>query len=169
MAISEYVAGLRKLVGHDLLMLPGVSAVVLNDAGEILLGRRSDNGAWSLPAGTIDPGEQPAEAIIREIYEETGVHATIDRLAGVALHPVVYPHGDRCEYLNVFFRCTATGGEARVNDGEMTEVAWFPRNALPPVSPWATLRIAESLRDTDSAWYAAPDTTHPGLSTPHAL
>lgn len=169
MAISDYIAGLRKHVGHDLLMLLGASAVVVNDAGEILLGRRSDNGDWSLPAGAIDPGEQPAEAVIREIYEETGVHASIERLAGVALHPVVYPNGDRCEILNVFFRCRPTGGEPRVNDGEMTEVAWFPVDALPPVSAWATLRITEALRDTDSAWYAAPGTTHAGLTNPRAL
>jgi 8-oxo-dGTP diphosphatase len=168
-AISEYVAGLRKHVGHEMLMLPGVSAVVVNEAGEILLGRRSDNGAWSLPAGTVDPGEQPAEAVIREIYEETGVHAAIERLAGVALHPVLYPNGDRCEYLNVFFRCRPTGGEARVNDGEMTEVAWFPVDALPPVNGWARLRIVEALRETDSAWYVEPGSTHEGLTQPRAL
>jgi 8-oxo-dGTP diphosphatase len=84
MGISEYVAGLRALVGHDLLMLPSVSAVVRNSAGEFLLGQRSDTSEWSLIAGSIDPGEQPADAIVREIHEETGVHAVADPLVGVA-------------------------------------------------------------------------------------
>jgi 8-oxo-dGTP diphosphatase len=66
MPISSYIAGLRAHVGHDLLMIPGVSAVVRNDRGHILLGRRSDDGSWGLPALPADapawfakPGEQP--------------------------------------------------------------------------------------------------------------
>jgi 8-oxo-dGTP pyrophosphatase MutT (NUDIX family) len=85
MPISPYIARLRARVGTDLLMLPGVSAVVRNDRGQILPGRRSDDGSWGLPAGAIDPGEQPADAVVREIYEETGVVAEIERIGGVAL------------------------------------------------------------------------------------
>ncbi|MEU5950370.1 NUDIX domain-containing protein [Micromonospora sp. NPDC047465] len=76
MAISQYVAGLRKLVGKDLLILPSACAVVVDDSGRVLLGRRVDTGRWSLPAGAIDPGEQPADAVVREVYEETGVNIT---------------------------------------------------------------------------------------------
>jgi 8-oxo-dGTP pyrophosphatase MutT (NUDIX family) len=50
-------------------MLPGISAVLLNDAGELLLAQRRDNERWSLIAGAIDPGEQPADAVVREVYE----------------------------------------------------------------------------------------------------
>ena len=103
MPISPYIAGLRARVGHDLLMLPGVSAVVRNDRGQILLGRRSDDGSWGLPAGAIDPGEQPADAVVREIYEETGVVAEIERIGGVALNRAIYPNGDVCDYLDVWF------------------------------------------------------------------
>jgi 8-oxo-dGTP diphosphatase len=154
MPISPYVAGLRNLVGSDLLMLLGVSAVVLNDSGHILLGRRSDNGQWSLIAGAIDPGEQPADAVLREIEEETGVHAVIERLVGVALHPVTYPNGDQCQYLNVWFRCRAISGEARVNDDESLDVGWFAPHALPDITPWVRLRIETALKDEPTAWYA---------------
>jgi 8-oxo-dGTP diphosphatase len=113
MPASPYIARLRAHIGHDLLLLPGVSAVVRNDAGQVLLARRSDNGRRSLPAGVVDPGEQPADAVLREILEETGIHAVIERVGGVATHPVVYPNGDRCEYLNVWFRCRAVGGHLK--------------------------------------------------------
>src|SRR5689334_9354388 len=133
MPVSPYIARLRAHIGHDLLMLPSVSAVVRNGAGQVLLARRSDNGRWSLPAGVVDPGEQPADAVLREVFEETGVRATIERIGGVATHPVVYPNGDRCEYLNVWFRCRAAdpAAQPRVNDDESTEVAWFGPDALP--------------------------------------
>jgi 8-oxo-dGTP diphosphatase len=168
MPMSPYVKRLRRLVGHDLLLLPSVSAVVLNDAGEVLLGQRSDTAQWSLIAGAIDPGEQPATAIVREIYEEAGVHAVVERLSGVAMHPVVYPNGDQCEYLNLWFRCRAVGGEARVNDDESLAVSWFGVDALPEVEPWVRMRIEVALKD-DETWYAQPGAYHEELDLPHSL
>jgi 8-oxo-dGTP diphosphatase len=168
MPMSPYVSKLRQLVGNDLLLLPSVSAVVFNDAGEVLLGQRSDSGQWSLIAGGIDPGEQPAAAMIREIYEEAGVHAVVERLIGAAMHPVVYPNGDRCEYVNLWFRCRAVGGEARVNDDESLAVGWFAVDALPEVESWVRLRIDVALKDED-AWFAQPGVYHPELDLPHSL
>ena len=169
MAISPYVARLRAHVGTDLLLLPGVSAVVRNHDGHLLLARRSDNGRWSLPAGGIDPGEQPADAVVREVYEETGVHIAVDAVGGVATHRAVYPNGDTCEYLNVWFRCRAVGGRARVNDDESTDVGWFAATALPGLDEWARLRIATSQEVHAPAWYAAPGEQHPALNQPDAL
>ncbi|MDI1464558.1 NUDIX domain-containing protein [Catellatospora sp. KI3] len=162
MPMSEYVANLRRHVGTGLLMLPSVTAVVVDERGELLLGRRSDNGRWALIAGAVDPGEQPADAAVREVYEETGVHVAVERLAGTALHPVVYPNGDQCQYLNLWFRCRATGGTARVNDDESLAVGWFPRAALPPIDQWTRMLIDEAL-DGESAWFAQPGTAHPVL------
>ncbi|MEU4381815.1 NUDIX hydrolase [Micromonospora echinofusca] len=169
MAISPYVARLRAHVGHDLLLLPGVSAVVRDDAGRVLLARRADNGLWSVPAGLIDPGEQPADAVVREVYEETGVRVRIERLAGLATHPVVYPNGDVCEYLNVWFRCRAVGGEPRVNDDESIDVAWFDPTDLPEVNEWVRLRIDTALREDAPVWHAAPGERHSALDRPDAL
>jgi 8-oxo-dGTP diphosphatase len=167
--VSDYIAGLRQHIGSDTLLLPGVSAVILNDAGELLLGQRSDNGKWSLIAGTVDPGEQPADTILREILEETGVHAVIERLAGVAMHPVVYPNGDRCEYLNVWFLCRAVGGEARVNDTESTAVAWFRPDALPAIEGWVRLRIETALGPGPAAWFAPAGSDQPDLRLPNSV
>ncbi len=156
MPASPYVQSLRARVGHDLLMFPTVSAVVLNERGEILLGQRSDNHRWSVIAGMMDPGEQPADAVVREVYEETAVHIAIDRLAGVALHEVTYPNGDLCHMVNTWFRCRAVGGEARVNDDESSAVGWFAPDDLPAMNPYALLRIRTALDDDAPAWFAPP-------------
>jgi 8-oxo-dGTP pyrophosphatase MutT (NUDIX family) len=55
-------------------LLPGASAVVVDDAGRILLAQRADFGYWSIIGGVPEPGEEPAAAVVREVYEETGVH-----------------------------------------------------------------------------------------------
>jgi 8-oxo-dGTP diphosphatase len=169
MPVSPYIARMRAHIGHDLLLLPGVSAVVRNDAGQVLLARRSDNGRWSLPAGVVDPGEQPADAVLREILEETGIHAAIERVGGVATHPVVYPNGDRCEYLNVWFRCRALSGQPQADDDESVEVAWFNPDALPDLDDWSKLRIATTANADDPTWCAPPGERHSALNQPDAL
>ena len=162
MAMSDYLAGLRAVVGHDLLLLPGAAAVVHDDAGRILLEQRSDTGTWSLPAGAIDPGEQPATAVLREVEEETGVVAEIERLAGVAMHPVVYPNGDRCDYLNIWFRCRAIGGTARHDEDETLDVRWFEPDALPEMHAFTRLRI-DTAFDEGAPWFLPPGESHDAI------
>ena len=170
MPVSEYVARLRAHVGHGLLMLPGVTGVVRDDAGRVLLIRRGDDGRWSLPAGSIDPGEQPADAVVREVHEETGVHAVVERVGGVATHRVEYPNGDVCEYLNVWFRCRAVGGVPRPDGDESLAAAFFAPAELPPLSGWSELRLRTALASVDGpAWHANPGERHPALLDPRAL
>jgi len=133
----DYIATIRRVYGQGRLLLPGVSAVVLRDDLEpgkvhLLLTRRSDTGRWSLPAGIVEPFEQPAAAMLRELLEETQITAKVERLALLSTDPdVVYPNGDRCQFVAMCFRCRYLSGEAQVGDEESTEVAWFPLDDLP--------------------------------------
>src|SRR5688572_17467330 len=68
-------------------IVPSVNVVVLNDAGEFLLIRRTDNGNWALPGGAMDPGESMTQAAIREVEEETGVSCEVTGLVGVYTNP----------------------------------------------------------------------------------
>ncbi|WP_433290930.1 NUDIX hydrolase [Actinoplanes sp. CA-030573] len=167
MPVPEYVTALRAHIGHDLLLLPGVSAIVRDERGRVLFVRRGDNGRWSLPAGMVEPGEQPSEAVVREVWEETGVRVEIESMAGVATHPVQYPNGDRCEYLNVWFRCRAVGGVPAADGDESLEVAW--RESPPEgLDEWAKLRLSTAAGE--GTWFAAAGADrHPGLSRPDAL
>jgi len=134
MAVPEFILALRAKVGHDPLTLPGVTAVVLDADDRILLTKRSDNGRWALVTGCVDPGEQPPAAAIREIEEETGVLAVVERLVSVTALPLQTLHnGDQVYWYDVTVRCRAIGGEARVNDDESTEVGWFRRDELPDI------------------------------------
>ncbi|MEV4432705.1 NUDIX domain-containing protein [Streptomyces sp. NPDC049555] len=148
MPVPEYIRDLRTAVGGRLLWLPGVSAIVLNDEGHVLLGRRADLGMWSIIGGIPDPGEQPAAAVVREVYEETAVHCVPEKVLLVeALHKVVYPNGDICQFMDICFRCRAVGGRARVNDDESLEVGWFEADALPDLEPFAVARIKQATED----------------------
>ncbi|WP_269856319.1 NUDIX hydrolase [Streptomyces sp. RPT161] len=156
MAIPEFLRELRASIGQKLVFLPGVSAVVLDDRRRVLLVRRSDNGQWTIVGGIPEPGEQPAQAVVREVYEETAVHAVPERVISVfAEEPTVYPHGDQVQFMTISFRCRAVGGEARVNDDESIDVGWFGLDELPPLGDGCLTRIRMALGD-EPTWFDKP-------------
>lgn len=158
MATPDFIRDIRAKAGDTLLFLPAVVMVVFDDRGRVLLNLRADSGKWALISGILDPGEQPAEAAVREIEEETGVHAVVERVLSVFTNePVVYDNGDRAQYLDVVLRCRAVGGEARVNDDESLDVRWFALDELPPIGPNARGRIELALRE-DPTWFAPAQT-----------
>ncbi|MFC0602640.1 NUDIX hydrolase [Streptomyces palmae] len=145
MATPDFISALRTHIGNRLLPLPGVSAIVLDDDGRVLLGRRADNGRWAIIGGIPEPGEQPAAAVVREVFEETAVRCVPERVLVVqALEPVVYPNGDVCQFMDICFLARAVGGEARVNDDESLEVGWFEPDALPDLEDFALSRIKQA-------------------------
>lgn len=146
---------LRERVGHDLLWLSGVTAVVLDDE-RVLLARRTDSGRWSLIGGILEPGEQPAQAIVREILEETGVEAEVERLSSCwAEEPSVIPrNGDRVQFLDLTFRCRYLRGEAKVCDDESIDVGWFALDDLPDgMKPSSHERIRHALSDAAQPFF----------------
>ena len=157
MATPKFILELREKVGHDLLWLTGISGVVLNDSDQVLLVRRADNGQWSLVAGILEPGEQPAVGLAREVYEETAVVVEVERLVSTeALPPSSYPNGDQVQFLDLCFRCRPLHGEPRVNDDESLEVAWFPLSELPALAPREREAIANALSPDPTPVFVRP-------------
>lgn len=148
MATPEFILRLREKIGHDLLWLVGVTAYVEDADGRVLLGRRADTGEWALVYGINEPGEEPADTVVREVAEETGVDVDPLELVSVraADHVTTYANGDRTQYLDLTFTCRVTPGGSsapRVADDESLEVGWFATDALPePLAASTAERMA---------------------------
>jgi 8-oxo-dGTP pyrophosphatase MutT (NUDIX family) len=176
---------LRDAVGTELLLVPSVAAIVRDPNGRVLLQRRRDDGSWGLPAGAIDPGEAPARALVREVWEETGLIVAPERIAGVFGGAdgfrFVYPNGDRIETTVVVFECRVLGGQLGGRDDETAELCYFAPDEMPGLAAGyprvlfdtATIREAEfqwdpgwSERDldADASKMEVPD-THPAGGT----
>jgi 8-oxo-dGTP pyrophosphatase MutT (NUDIX family) len=155
-ATPEFIIALREKIGNDPLWLSGITAVVLRGS-ETLLVKRADTGEWTPVTGIIDPGEEPAYAALREVEEEAGVAAVVERLAWVRVtDPVVYPNGDRSQYLDLVFRLSWTSGDPHPADGENTEARWFALDALPPMSDDMLSRVAAATEDRADTRFQAP-------------
>jgi 8-oxo-dGTP pyrophosphatase MutT (NUDIX family) len=142
-AMSKYVRQLRDKVGHDLLFWPSVGCVVRDDDDRLLLVRHVE-GWWTLPGGSIDPGETPAEAARRETREEASVEVELLRLIGVYggypdFHGF-YANGDEIGWVTTVFEGRVVAGVAAPGDDETAEVQWVTLDEA------SALEITPSLR-----------------------
>jgi 8-oxo-dGTP pyrophosphatase MutT (NUDIX family) len=129
MGMSDYVRGLRRLIGNELLFMPSVACVIRDEDGRLLLVRHVE-GRWMLPGGAVDPGETPADAVRRECWEEAGVLVDPIRIAGVFSGPeyrVTYENGDDAGWVVTIFDAVIREGEPHPNDDETQDVGWFTR------------------------------------------
>jgi ADP-ribose pyrophosphatase YjhB (NUDIX family) len=108
-------------------LVVAVSAVVTNDAREILLHRRSDNELWSVPGGAMELGESISQAVAREVKEETGFEVEAERLVGIYSNPghiVAYSDGEVRQQFSICFACRVVGGDFAESD-ESLDVRFF--------------------------------------------
>lgn len=104
---------------------------VITRDDEILLAHWNERGrsGWTLPGGGVEPGETPIEAAVREIWEETGYHASIDELLGIDSR--IIPARDRrsrspMQALRIVYRASVKSGELRHEVGGSTDqAAWI--------------------------------------------
>ena len=148
MATPDFVLALREKIGHHPLWLSGVTAVVVRDSA-VLLVRRSDTGEWTPVTGIVDPGEQPAVAAERETVEEANIVTVAEAICWVQVtEPIRYANGDESQYIDMVFRCRYVSGDPYPADGENTDAAWFPLDALPTMTANMAERIRSALEFT---------------------
>lgn len=127
MPMSEYVAQMRTLVGHRLMLLPAVSAVVIDDEKRVLLGLHADTGRWSTIGGAIDPDESPLDAVRREVAEELGVGIAAAELLGAyggPRHRAHYPNGDESAFVTIAYLVRLDSHEFSFPDAEIVTTRW---------------------------------------------
>lgn len=132
--VGNHLAELRALVGPRPLLAPGANVLVQDDHGELLLLRHAGTGRWTLPGGSMEPGETFAECARRELWEETGLRA--DRLEELAFYAgaeyrFTYPHGDVIDNVAALYRACGVTGNVVAQQEEVLEFRWFSPDALP--------------------------------------
>ncbi len=111
----------------------GVGVIIINDKGEVLLGKRTSQHApyWSIFGGHVDPGETFEECAIREIQEETGLTIQDPKVYGVCNNLETY-HEEGKHTVSVCLLAHHPGGEPQLMEPEKCEqLIWCDPNQLP--------------------------------------
>jgi ADP-ribose pyrophosphatase YjhB (NUDIX family) len=99
----------------------------------VLLVRERSDGKWTLPGGWVDINDSPSEAVVREVFEESGYRARAVKLAAL-FDKRRHPHPPGLHHIfKLFFLCERTGGAPAVSS-ETDAVQFFPVTALPELS-----------------------------------
>jgi 8-oxo-dGTP pyrophosphatase MutT (NUDIX family) len=116
---------------------------VQNDAGDLLLIQRSDNGRWALPGGGHDLGESIGETVRREVREETGLEVEVTDLSGVYTDPghiMLYDDGEARQQFSLCFHAWPIGGELRTSR-DSVQLRWVPVADLPSYDVHPRMRV----------------------------
>jgi ADP-ribose pyrophosphatase YjhB (NUDIX family) len=133
-------------------LVPSVNAAVVNEEGDLLLIRRTDNGNWALPGGAIDLGESVAQAAVRETFEESGIECEVTGIAGIysdPRHVILYTsNGEARQEFSIVLTARPVS-EQPTPSSESSDVRWVPVADLPgyPMDRSMRLRINNYLTD----------------------
>jgi ADP-ribose pyrophosphatase YjhB (NUDIX family) len=108
-------------------LVPSVNVVVVNDAGEILMIRRTDNDNWAVPGGAVDLGESVGQAAVRETREESGIECKITGIVGIysdPKHVILYTsNGEARQEFSIVLTARPLSGQPTPSS-ETSEVRW---------------------------------------------
>jgi len=168
MPMSSYIRRLRDCWGAERLLVPSVAGIVRDEDDRVLLVQQRETGQWSTPGGAIELADTPADAAVREVWEETGLLVRPVRLFAVYGGPsliVRYANGDETQYISATFECEVISGELRA-DGNEVERAQFWTLAEArrlPLAPWLLRFIDQLFVRHTSPWFEparwSPDAT----------
>lgn len=131
---QSYLGELRQLIGKRKIFAITARAVIQDDDGRILLVRRSDNGLWVMPAGSIELEESILDCVIREVYEETGL--TVLSATPIAIYSqprfsFVTAYGDPYQMFSIVFVIDKWAGELQRQTAETVDAQFFAPDKLP--------------------------------------
>jgi ADP-ribose pyrophosphatase YjhB (NUDIX family) len=110
-------------------LVPSVNVVVVNDTGQILMIRRTDNGNWAVPGGAVDLGESVAQAAVRETLEESGIECAVTGIVGIysdPRHVILYTsNGEVRQEFSIVLTARPLAGQPTPSS-ESSEVRWSP-------------------------------------------
>ena len=166
MPMSDYIRRLRGMIGTTVLEVPTVSVLTYDADNRVLLVRHAEGDEWSTPGGMIEPYELPADAAVREAWEETGLHVELTRLIGVFGGPLctsTYANGDRLSWVSTVFEGRRTGGVPRPDGVETLDVRYFAATEVGGLhcKPHVPMVLEAGWSKRDGAYFQPP-TFRPG-------
>lgn len=152
MPMSDYMRTLRSKLGSQLLEIPSVSVLSFDERERVVLVRHAEFDLWTTPGGAVEPQEVPADAAVREMWEETGLHVELLRVIGVYGGPEFttrYRNGDAVSFMMTVFLARRIGGALRPDGEETLEVRSFAKTEIADLAmqAWAPRVVLQAFAE----------------------
>jgi ADP-ribose pyrophosphatase YjhB (NUDIX family) len=134
---KDYIPYMRKMIGHTRMLTVGLCCIVLNEKNQILLEKRTDNGQYCLPGGSLDLDETVMEGVKREVREETGIELNdvyLFMIQSGNKMQLTYPNGDVTDYMDLCFISYVNSQDIDLNkehDDESSLIAFYDLDKIP--------------------------------------
>lgn len=126
--MEDYIEKVRKIIGHEPMLLPHAIVVVFDNEGKVLIETRADDGYLDFPGGTIDIGEEVEAAAKRELFEETGIVADELKLFNIYSGEITkyqYFNEDIIYGIDIVYLCYKYHGELKAQPEEVSELKFM--------------------------------------------
>lgn len=167
MPMSDHIRGLRALIGTALLEVPTVAVLTFDEDNRVLLVRHVEGNDWTTPGGMVEPYETPADAAVREMWEETGLHVELTRLIGVfagELCASTYSNGDKMSWVSTVFAGKPLRGELKPDGEETLEARYFAHHETGNIQckPHVQLFLEAAYSSPERTYFQQPTWTPTG-------
>jgi ADP-ribose pyrophosphatase YjhB (NUDIX family) len=157
------------MIGNTLIVSPTVAVFAFDESARVLLVRDKQSGQWTSPGGMVEPHETPADAAVREVWEEAGVFVELTHVIGVfggaPGYEVVYDNGDRMAWISTLFGARPRGGTAKPDGVETIETGWFGHDEVARIDcrPHLRMTLEAAYAWSERALFDAPSWRPPGF------
>ena len=134
---KDYIPYMRKMIGHKRMLTVGLCCLILNEKNQLLLEKRTDNGLYCIPGGSLDFDETVIEGVKREVREETGIllkEVSLFMIQSGNKMQLSYPNGDVTDYMDLCFIARVDSKDIDLNkehDEESSLIAFYDLDKLP--------------------------------------
>lgn len=160
MPIPNYIAALRQKVGHELILVPTVVVIIRDADGRILLVHDRDCDQWTIPGGILEPGERPADAVVREVFEETNVRVVPTKIIGVIggeSCETHYDNGDKIAWVATVFEAKVIDGSPSPDGIETKDARFVSESEIATMNIRAdTIRFLRAEQESNRSPYFDP-------------
>lgn len=126
--MEDYIKKVRKIIGHEPMLLPHAIVVVFDKDGKVLIETRADDGYLDFPGGTIDIGEEVETAAKRELFEETGIIVDELKLFNIYSGEITkyqYFNQDIIYGIDIVYLCKKYHGELKAQPEEVSKLEFM--------------------------------------------
>jgi ADP-ribose pyrophosphatase YjhB (NUDIX family) len=165
----EYLQQPRQKVGSEFILAPGVAILTFDDQSRVLLIRQPDHELWSIPGGSIDPLQTPADAAVQVMWDKTGLYVEPFHIIGAYGGNKTFHWQDsdneKLIYITIVFAAKVIGQELKPHPPKTLNMHYFSQDEIEHLAThnWVKMILNDAYRNKDQTNFDPPTWSPPAI------